>query len=168
MRQDPETGFLLSDQKVQTIIPLSKMAESGYMVRWGRQGREISHIKHGSLPVQMIQGCPTLDAELGEQLLKELEEEGRRKAKIRSIMADGIIAGGDQSPWKRLEDGKVVVICLDILTGANLLDGHLSGWLEALARSGKVDMFLAGPPCRSVSVSRHREDGGPRPVRGRE
>ena len=48
MRQDPETGFLLSEEKVQTIIPLSKMAESGYTVKWGRQGCEISHIKHGS------------------------------------------------------------------------------------------------------------------------
>lgn len=62
MRQDPETGFLLSDHKVQTIIPLSKMAENGYMVKWGRQGCEISHLKHGSLPVQMIQGCPTVTA----------------------------------------------------------------------------------------------------------
>ena len=37
-----------------------------------------------------------------------------------------------------------------------------------VARSGKVKTFLAGPPCRSVSVLRLRDDGGPRQVRDRE
>ena len=36
-----------------------------------------------------------------------------------------------------------------------------------VARSSKVKTFLAGPPCRSVSVLRLREDGGPRQVRDR-
>ena len=34
--------------------------------------------------------------------------------------------------------------------------------------SGKVEMFLMGPPCRTVSAARHTEDGGPRPLRSRE
>ena len=41
-------------------------------------------------------------------------------------------------------------------------------WMISVARSGKVKSFLAGPPCRSVSALRLRDDGGPRRVRDRE
>ena len=33
------------------------------------------------------------------------------------------------------------------------------------ARQGKLLMMTAGPPCRSVSICRHRGDNGPRPAR---
>ena len=45
---------------------------------------------------------------------------------------------------------------------------RLQAYLMDVARSGKVKTFLAGPPCRSVSVLRLRDDGGPRQVRDRE
>ena len=44
------------------------------------------------------------------------------------------------------------------------------GWLEQLARGGKIDVLLAGPPCRSVSVCRLRSlegDDGPQIARAR-
>ena len=44
---------------------------------------------------------------------------------------------------------------------------HIMGYLESLARRGKVAMMLGGPPCRTVSAARLRDDDGPRAVRGR-
>ena len=40
--------------------------------------------------------------------------------------------------------------------------------MELLAREGLWDQILAGPPCRTVSLARHRGDGGPRPLRSRD
>ena len=69
------------------------------------------------------------------------------------------------------KNGVVIIICVEELSeGADLRNGHLYGWLEQLARDGKIDVLLAGPPCRSVSVCRLRslEGGdGPRIVRAR-
>ena len=48
----------------------------------------------------------------------------------------------------------------------NLLDPHLSGWLEHLLRTRGADIFLSSPPCRSTSLCRHRKDDGPKPLRG--
>ena len=68
------------------------------------------------------------------------------------------------------EKNGVVIICIELTKGADLRNGHLYGWLEQLARSGKIDVLLAGPPCRSVSVCRLRSlegDDGPKIVRAR-
>ena len=68
------------------------------------------------------------------------------------------------------EKNGVVIICIELTKGADLRNGHLYGWLEQLARSGKIDVLLAGPPCRS-SVCRLRslegDESGPQIVRAR-
>ena len=73
----------------------------------------------------------------------------------------------------RLHFGRVVrgeghvVLCVELQKGLDMHNRALVTYLEELFRSGKVDMLLAGPPCRSVSLSRFRDDDGPPPVRGR-
>ena len=64
----------------------------------------------------------------------------------------------------------LVIVNLDILHGGDLLKNpHLPGWLQSMAKRGKVSVWTAGPPCRSVSWCRYREeDGGPPPLRTRE
>ena len=79
-----------------------------------------------------------------------------------------VFAGGDVNKWKVAETKGTIVVCLDLLHGANLLCAHVSGWIDHLIDSGKVVMWLGGPPCRSVSVCRTAGDGGPPPVRSRE
>ena len=68
------------------------MAEAGYSLLWSQQGCEIHHAQHGKLPIHMVQGCPTINAQWGEKLRQEMEKEGKRRAKIRMIMDCGIVA----------------------------------------------------------------------------
>jgi len=80
------------------------------------------------------------------------------------------------------EKNGVVIICIELTKGeifeTAICMGGWNNWqgversmfflLEQLARSGKIDVLLAGPPCRSVSVCRLRSlegDDGPRVVR---
>ena len=227
LRQCPQTGFVLSREPVQTIIPMAKMAEMGYSLVWNQHMCEMRHAQHGKLPIVMVQGCPTVDAQWGERLVREMEQEGKRQAKIRMIMDYGILAesawekemaelkcifpqvpdhlleqlpgredwqgealpfnrrrrrqiekakwvvvhafaGQDQQRWKRFETSEMAMVCLDILSGENLLNANLSGWVDSLVKSGKVIAWLGGPPCRTTSLCRHRDDDGPKPVRARE
>ena len=57
-------------------------------------------------------------------------------------------------------------MCLDLLLGHNLLEPNLSGWLESVIESRGVDVWMLSPPCRSTSLCRQRQDGGPKPLRG--
>ena len=91
----------------------------------------------------------------------------RRIDKATSVVVH-LFSGADPGRWVRWEKEGTAVVCLDALQGADLHDEHLSGWLDELVESGKVTMWLAGPPCRSVSVCRQREDNGPRTLRERQ
>jgi hypothetical protein len=229
MRQCQETGTLLVEEPVQAIIPVAKLTENGYVVKWDRESCRIEHVRQGKIPIEMNQGCPTVQEVWGKRLMEEVEETERRKARIRAIMACGVMAEDehekkvaelqalfpqvpmrileripgekqwdpDQLPfnrrkrrqiqrakavvinmcsgpntqrWRDLEKEGVVVLNLDVLLGVNVMDPHVAGWLESIIESGKVVAYTSGPPCRSVSLCRHRalEDGGPKPVRMRE
>ena len=226
MRMHPEVGTLLSQEMVQPIIPVSKMTEVGYKVVWTQDQCCFEHPKNGTLPTALQQGCPVVSMKIGMNIMREVEEAQRRKAKIRSILACGMLAEDDEGkkaaalkseypdvpdrileralglqqwdghmlpmnrrarrrveraasvvvhvfsgpnpqPWVKLETDGTAVVCLDILRGADIHDGHLSGWLDQLVDSGNVKMWIAGPPCRTVSVCRQREDDGPRTLRAR-
>ena len=78
-----------------------------------------------------------------------------------------VFSGKDESFWQQLNSQDVAVLPLDLLHGADLLDSDLGAYLEHLAMSGKIDLWLAGPPCRTTSAARHRVDAGPKPLRGR-
>lgn len=73
-----------------------------------------------------------------------------------------LFSGVEDPNWKRQEQGGVVVVTLDVLHGSDLLhNDSLVGWIQEMAMSGRVDLWLAGPPCRSVSALRCKADGGP-------
>ena len=227
LRQHPGTATLLTQERIQPIIPLSKITELGFRVQWDASTCCIEHPSFGKLKIQMEQGCPTVGAEVGQWLMSEVERSQQTKAKMRAVMAglksDGTpeqerwkqlrdlfpdvplrflqripgdskwkgerlpfnrrvrrklerasmvvvhaFCGKDDGFWKRLETDKIAVLPLDLCHGADLLDPDLGGFLEELAMKGKINLWLAGPPCRSTSVARHREDSGPKPVRGRD
>ena len=57
------------------------------------------------------------------------------------------------------------VIHVDLLRGGDLLSPDVFGMLLQAALHGSVDGLTAGPPCRTMSVLRMKEDGGPRQLR---
>ena len=65
-------------------------------------------------------------------------------------------SGPDEKGWLQGESGGTVILCLDQLLGHNLLDNNLAAWIEHLLDTKPIDLWLAGPPCRSVSVCRMR------------
>ena len=91
----------------------------------------------------------------------------RKKVMEASTLVLHVFSGKQTRVWSDMEENGLVILCVELEKGANLLNDDLYGWLEYLARRGKFDMIIGGPPCRSVSLQRHRGDGGPRPVRGR-
>ena len=87
-----------------------------------------------------------------------------------------LYSGKNKAKWKELEYDEhamhgdtpsIVVLCVDIEHGGDLHNPHVMGYLENLARRGRLAMLIGGPPCRTVSAARLRDDGGPRAVRGR-
>ena len=66
----------------------------------------------------------------------------------------------------KLESDDTVVLELDIQRSAaqNVYNDALWSLLLRAAREGRLAAVLGGPPCRTMSVLRHRP-GGPRPVR---
>ena len=229
MRQHPATTTLLVKEQVQSIAPVAKIVECGYSVHWDRESCKIEHLKYGKVKVEMDQGCPTVNEEWGERLMREVEAMELRKCKVRAIMQCGALAedtyekqiaelqslfpqvplrileripgerdwgpvqlpinrrkrrqidqasaviinmcsGPDRKRWRTVEGNGVVVLNLDLELGINVMDPHVSGWLESVISTGKVIMWTAGPPCRTVSLCRQRglQDGGPKPLRLRE
>ena len=66
----------------------------------------------------------------------------------------------------KLESADTVVLELDIQRSAaqNVYNDSLWSLLLRVAREGRLAAVLGAPPCRTMSVLRHRP-GGPRPVR---
>ena len=79
-----------------------------------------------------------------------------------------LFSGPQTSLWTCCESEGHVVLCVEIQKGLDLHNRALVAYLESLFRGGKVDLLLAGPPCRTVSLQRFRDDDGPPPVRGRD
>ena len=217
MRLHPVLNTLLVDHPVQQIVPLCKLTEVGWTVRWGHQGCTINHSALGTLPLELQQGCPVVPKEWGDRLMKKMVEENessrfsvraviegrrapqsgferdvnelkqlfpgvpdrilervpglenvsteqlpfnrrkRRQLEQASVVVVNLFAGKDVSRWKKFNKNGVEFLHLDLLGGADLLkDPHLAGWIQKIAREGLVDVWLAGPPCRSVSWCRHR------------
>ena len=69
-------------------------------------------------------------------------------------------------PLMKLESDDTVVLELDIQRSAaqNVYNDALRSLLLRAAGEGRLAAVLGGPPCRTMSVLRHRP-GGPRPVR---
>ncbi len=93
----------------------------------------------------------------------------RRQIQLAKTVVINLFAGKDVNKWRKEEKNGVVIVSLDVLSGGDLVKNqHLVGWLQMMAETGRVDLWTAGPPCRTVSVCRNEEDSGPPPVRDRE
>ena len=107
-----------------------------------------------------------------DQLAKSAEVVWNRRMRRSIEKADHVVlnlfCGPEPSWWSKRVPTGWVVVNVDILQNQDLLNDSNMAYLMDVARSGKVKTFLAGPPCRSVSVLRLRNDGGPRQVRDRE
>lgn len=228
MRMHPKKKTLLVNQEVQNIIPVSKMTELGYEVKWMKSGCQVHGPQGERLDVDMEQGCPVVSEAIGRTLMKQIEDLEAGRAALRAVIVGNqepandleklaqearrmfpnvpthlleripcstmwkgeelpfnrrrrrqiaqaktvilhLFSGVEDPKWKRQEGNGVVVITLDILHGGDLLHNEsLVGWIQEMAMTGRVDLWLAGPPCRSVSALRCKEDGGPVQLRGRE
>ena len=223
MKQCSSTKTLLTQEQVQPIIPVSLITSLGYQVQWNENGCRISHPGRQDLPVEMIQGCPTVRFDVGMKLFEEIEGQQKELCRVRAVLAGednsdndlrlqqlrdlfptvpvrilerlpgrkswdpaalplnrrrrrqvmraktlvfNVFSGPDEKQWLKQEKNGVVVVCLDILLNCNLHDGNMAGWIEEVIQSRGVDLWLAGPPCRTISLLRHKQDDGPKPLRG--
>ena len=145
---------------VRMIMACGMMAESSYEKDLAKLRADFPEV-----PEAILERVPGL-----EDWSADCIPVNRRQRK-RIEMAKNIIvhafAGEDQARWKAIETQDTVVLCLDVKSGMNLHNPHVCGWLDSILATGKVRMWVAGPPCRTVSVSRHRDDDGPKPLRGR-
>ena len=227
LRQNPETGTILAPHPVQGIVPVARLVEEGYSIRWDRSVCRVEHPTHGRLEVSMCQGCPMVDKETGEKLMREIELAQTRRARIRSVLTCGIVAetgyekqiaelvslfpdtplrllervvgeatwdpeqlpfnrrvrrklqladrivvdmfsGADKQRWKPLEERGIAVLSVDLVHGCNTHDPNVSGFIQSVLETGKVVGWISGPPCRTVSACRLKDDGGPPRLRDRE
>ena len=120
---------------------------------------------HGILPPQGVDAEPFWDA-----IKKALPHLNRRRRKALHQSKNWVVhlfAGAkSHQPLMKLESDDTVVLELDIQRSAaqNVYNDALWSLLLRAAREGRLAAVLGGPPCRTMSVLRHRP-GGPRPVR---
>ena len=119
----------------------------------------------GILPPQGVDAEPFWEA-----IKKALPHLNRRRRKALHQSKNWVVhlfAGAkSHKPLMKLESDDTVVLELDIQRSAaqNVYNDALWSLLLRAAREGRLAAVLGGPPCRTMSVLRHRP-GGPRPVR---
>ena len=91
----------------------------------------------------------------------------RRRLKEAGTRVLHLFSGEHTKTWMDMTEEGVAVVCVEIEKGTNFLDDNLYAFLMDMAKDGLWDLITAGPPCRTVSLQRYREDGGPRPLRAR-
>ena len=225
MKQVERTKTLITQERVQPIVPMCLVTALGYKVEWTAGECRIHHGTRGQLPVKLCQGCPTLPLEEGMRLMEEVEQLQSGRAAIRAMLTgesnidprqqsklEGfkswfeqvpmdllekipgnpqwrpeslpwnrrrrrqcerakrliiyMCSGPEESEWLRWQDKDTAILCLDVLLGCDLLNDDVAGWMEHLVTSRSVSLWLSSPPCRTVSVCRNDEDGGPPVIRG--
>lgn len=106
--------------------------------------------------------CVRLSAQLEpSMILLGLEPSGKkanRQSKKHHRHIIHMFAGADSSPWERMESATTVVIAVDSLLGMNIMEPMVAGWIDKLIESGKVMLWTASPPCRTVSMCRFEWD----------
>ena len=123
LRQCPITTTLLVEAEAQPIVPVSKLTEVEYTMRWGKDQCKVERPKHGRIPFKMRQGCPTVDDQHGERMMKEIEDHERKRARVRAVMKCGVLAEDDHE-----KDGarRIVVVALHggVQRGAHAAGAH--------------------------------------------
>ena len=117
------------------------------------------------VPPHLIEAIPG-DMELDMNKVP-LNRRCRKRIMESKSLVIHLFSGKNTSLWTSCEEEGHVVLCVEVEKGLDMHNNALFGFLESLCRSGKVDALLAGPPCRTTSLQRHRDDGGPPPLRGR-
>ena len=74
MKQVERTKTLITQERVQPIVPMCLVTALGYKVEWTAGECRIHHGTRGQLPVKLCQGCPTLPLEEGMRLMEEVEQ----------------------------------------------------------------------------------------------
>lgn len=225
MKQVEKTKTLVTQERVQPIVPMCLVTALGYKVEWTAGDCKIHHPTQGQLPVTLCQGCPTLPLADGLALMEKVEKLRSERAVVRSMLAGECVvdpqreakfevlkkwfsqvpldilqkvpgnqqwnpeslpwnrrrrrqvekaknliiymfSGPNEGEWLRWQDKATAILCLDILIGVDLLNNDVAGWIEHLTTTRHVKMWISSPPCRTVSVCRHDEDGGPPVLRG--
>ena len=106
LRQSKETATLLSRDAVQTIIPVGKLVQEGYSIRWDKKSCQLGACTArtgGRVPISMGQGCPVVSKEWGEKMLDEIEATEQQRIKVRSVMKCGVPCRvGLREAWRSL------------------------------------------------------------------
>jgi len=225
MKQVEKTKTLVTQERVQPIVPMCLVTALGYKVEWTAGDCKIHHPTQGQLPVTLCQGCPTLPLADGLALMEKVEKLQSERAVVRSMLAGECLvdpqreakfevlkkwfsqvpldilqkvpgnhqwnpeslpwnrrrrrqvekaknliiymfSGPNEGEWLRWQDKDTAILCLDTLIGVDLLNNDVAGWIEHLTTTRHVKMWISSPPCRTVSVCRNDEDGGPPVLRG--
>eukprot|EP00435_Cladocopium_sp_Y103_P065207 s1247_g27.t1 len=105
LRQLPWSKTLLSATKVQSIVPLGVLAEIGYCVHWEGTKFELTDPNGCVLDTLLESGCPTVDEDLGLELIKEVERHFiQRRARLAVLRSDGNPGDLDGSTVKELKE----------------------------------------------------------------
>ena len=90
LRQIPWTKTLLTQNEVQTIVPLGVLISLGYEAYWEKDRFTLTD-PSGALLGVMVEGmCPTVDEGLGRELIKEIERSlVRERARLAVLKGEG-------------------------------------------------------------------------------
>lgn len=91
----------------------------------------------------------------------------RRFAKAEALVVHLFSVWSHQSWWDQGMRRKFECLNVYILKNQDVLNDDVWSYLMMLVRTGRVMAILAGPPCRTVSVARYKQDNGPKPVKSR-
>eukprot|EP00435_Cladocopium_sp_Y103_P063713 s785_g25.t1 len=91
----------------------------------------------------------------------------RKRIQKATAVVLNLFCGPNPEWWEKKMPQGVEIINIDLLGGQDLLHDGLFSYLLQVAREKRILAYLAGPPCRTVSVLRMRDDNGPRMLRTR-
>ena len=90
LRQIPWTKTLLTQNEVQTIVPLGVLISLGYEAYWEKDRFTLTDPSGALLDVAVEGMCPTVDEGLGRELIGEIERSMvRERARLAVLKGDG-------------------------------------------------------------------------------
>jgi len=110
LRQKSWSRTLLTQDDVQPIVPLGVLVElCGYAVRWEGSNFELTDQSGRILDTTLEGSCPTVDEELGLELIREIESEVvKQKVRLYALQGRHLtdeekgLLGEEQVGWLRL------------------------------------------------------------------
>ena len=162
-------GTQLPVQLDQGCPTLPRQEGLGILQQVEDQKRRETHMKLAAIKpnAELPQACPEVESvkklmatfpELPADLAKEIpgfaevdmnqvifNRHHRRKVQRAKTLVVHLFSGDDPKFWMAQEKNGVVIICIELSKGADLRNSHLYGWLEQLARGGKLMFSWLGP-----------------------